>query len=156
MENPIESIGRRYTSCVTRSRREGGCSLTLEQISSRVIIDGSKYQKAYRFDGRLCDRVVLCQDDGFILAAVELKGGKSTRITAAVEQIQGGLTLAEEVLAGVEVAGWLPLLLYSGHIHRNDVPVLRNRAVSFRGDKKPVVKEDCGASLKEITTRQRW
>lgn len=156
MEDPLGTIGRRYAPCVTRSCREGGCGLTLEHLSNRVIIDGSKYQKTYGFGGKLCDRIVLCQDDGFVLAAVELKGGKSTRITAAIEQIQGGLTLAEEILSGVEVAGWLPLLLYSGHIHRNDAPVLRNRAVSFRGDKKPVVKEDCGASLKEITTRQRW
>lgn len=155
MENPIDTIGRRYASCVTRSCREGGCGLTLERISNRVIIDGSKYQKAYRFDGRLCDRIVLYQDEGFVLAAVELKGGKGTKITHAITQIQGGLTLAEEILDGVEVAGWLPLLLYNGHIHRNDAPVLRNRAVSFRGDKKLVVKEDCGASLKEITTRQR-
>ena len=154
MQNPIAEISTAYASCITRTCHEKKCSLTLDGISDRAIIDGSKYQKLHRFNGKLCDRIVFCQHNGFLLAAVELKGGKSTRITTAIAQIQNGLTLAEEMLGDTAIAGWLPVLLYSGHVHGNDTQVLRNTAVSFQGNKKPVVKEDCGASLREIITHQ--
>lgn len=155
MQNPIEGIAHKYASCVVKSCREGKCSLTLDGISNRAIIGGSNYQKQFGYSSKLCDGIVFCQHNGLVLAAVELKGGKGTKITHAIAQIQSGLTLAEEMLGNATVAGWFPLLLYSGHIHGDDVNrVLRNRAVYFRREPKRVEKKDCGASLRAILDQQ--
>ena len=151
-EGAVESISRRYATCLTRSCRERGCGLQLDVggRGSRVIVHGTKYQKVERFTKKLCDRIVFCRANGLILAAVELKGGGTIRMSQAIEQIQNGLRVADDILEGRPVDGWVPLLLYSGRMRLNETRLLQNRRVKFRGEPKVVVKRDCGARLSAV------
>ena len=151
-EGTIESISRRYVKCLTRSCRERGCSLHLDVGggASRVIIHGSNYQTIEGFTEKLCDRIVICSAGGLILTAVELKGGTSIRMSQAIAQIQNGLRAANRILEGRPIDGWLPLLLYRGRLHSDETRLLRNRPVEFRGERKIVVKRDCGTRLSAV------
>lgn len=152
MQDPIQYLRGKYHICVTGSCKERRCGLSLD-ISDRVIIHGSKYQELYHSGEKLCDRIIFCRHRGFILAAVELKGGGKIDMADAIEQIQQGLTLAEnEMLENQSVSDWFPILLYSGRM-KYDIDVLRKRSVQFRGARKNVIRKDCGSSLSEIIAR---
>ena len=151
-EGAIESIGRRYAACLTRSCSERGCGLQLDVGGprSRVILHGTKYQKTKGFTEKLCDRIVFCRANGLILAAVELKGGGTIRMSQAIDQIQNGLRVANDILAGRPVDDWVPLLLYSGRMRSDETRLLRNKPVGFRGERKVVEKRDCGTRLSAV------
>ena len=148
----MESIGRRYAACLTRSCSERGCGLQLDVGGprSRVIVHGSKYQEAERLTEKLCDRIVFCRANGLVLAAVELKGGRNVRMSQAIDQIQNGLRVAKDILKGRPVDDWVPLLLYSGRMRLNETRLLQSRSVEFRGERKVVVKRDCGTRLSAV------
>ena len=118
--------------------------------ASRAIIHGAKYQETERFTEKLCDRLVFCREDRFILAAVELKGGGNVRMSQAIDQIQNGLRVAKDILKGRPVDDWVPLLLYSGRMRLNETRLLQSRSVEFRGERKVVVKRDCGTRLSAV------
>jgi hypothetical protein len=116
MQDTIESIRRNHPDCLTRSCREKQCRLQLDGVSpaSLAIIHGTQYQKNHRFTEKLCDRIVFCEEYGFVLAAVELKSGGTIHLSDAITQIQNGLRIAGDILGGRPVAQWFPLLLYNG------------------------------------------
>ena len=118
--------------------------------ASQVIIHGSKYQNVEGFTEKLCDRIVFCSVDGLILAAVELKGGQNVRMSEAIAQIQNGLSVANDILAGRPVDDWVPLLLFSGRMRSDETRLLRNRPVQFRGQRKVVEKRKCGTLLSAV------
>ena len=151
-EGDIESISRRYAACLTRSCSERGCGLQLDVggPGSRVIVHGTKYQKTKGFTEKLCDRIVFCRANGLILAAVELKGGGTIRMSQAIAQIQNGLRVANDILEGRPVDDWVPLLLYSGRMRLNETRLLQNRSVQFRGQRKVVEKRNCGTPLSAV------
>lgn len=155
MRDPIPAIALEYGDCTARHCRENRCNLSLNGIGDRVIIHGSRYQERYRYDRSLCDRIIFAQHDGFVLSAVELKSGRSIELSRAVNQIQNGLTVAQEILENREVTEWIPLLLYSGRITPHELQILDLRTVRFRGERKRVIKADCGAMLREVIARSR-
>ena len=148
----IRSIRDRYEACITRSCRENKCGLQLDRISANAltIIHGTRYQRDIGFTGKLCDRIIFCGLHGFILAAVELKGGNRIKLSDAITQIQNGLSLASDVLEGHAVGDWLPLLVYSGHMGASEVRLLRTKSVEFRGNQKKVVRTDCNTELRAV------
>ncbi len=150
----IEYICRTFGQCVTRSRGERGCSFQLDGIDRKsvVIIHGSKYQKKYKFQNKLCDRVVFWDSHCLNLAAVELKGGKTVRLSQAMQQIQNGLSVATNILGNRRVEEWLPVLLYSGSMHPQMTKVLLAKSVEFRGTRKNVVKRRCGTRLDTLVS----
>ena len=92
--------------------REGNCAVSLDGIdkSDILIINGSDYQRIYSCGQRLCDCMVLILRRGLTLAAIELKGGKSIDMRHAIDQIQNGLTTANEILEERAIRSWVPLL----------------------------------------------
>ena len=152
MTGVIKSIRDQHKSCVTTSCNENKCSFQLdsESAGSRAIIHGGKYQKHYNFNGKLCDRIVFCEVHGLILAAVELKGGDRIRLSEAIEQIQNGLDVADSILERHAVAGWLPLLIYSGGMKPDETRLLRTKSVKFRNENKNVIRRDCGTRLSQV------
>ena len=155
MRDAIGHIRRTYSDSITRSCRENRCSLQLDGVGpgSLAVIHGGRYQRNRGYTERLCDRIVFCRDHGFVLAAVELKGGRSVHMSHAVDQIQNGLGVAATILAGHPVSEWVPILLYNGRMTSHETRLLRNRSVEFRGERKNVVKRDCGARLSTILSR---
>lgn len=149
MQDSIDCIRQNFQDCITRSCRENKCSLSLKGIKSPslAIIHGTKYQRKKKYQGKLCDRIIFCREHGIFLAAVELKGGTSIRISEAREQIQNGLSVAMEILGNCSIADWFPILAYRGRMKPAEIKLLQTKPVRFQGKLKNVVKCDCGTSL---------
>ena len=152
MTKIIEEIRDGYADCMTQSCKEGRCSLRLDDVdpASLAIISGTEYQKTKSFTDKLCDRILFCGERGLILAAVELKGGKNVDMSAAIKQIQNGLSVADAILGKHTVSDWYPLLLYSGSVGANGTRLLKNKSVKFKLERKNVMKLGCGTSLSSI------
>ena len=152
MQDLIGYVRRNHPKCITHSCRENKCGLKLDGVNpkSLAIIHGTKYQKINNFTEKLCDRIVFCEEHGFILAAVELKGGKNVRMSEAIDQIQNGLIVARDILSNRPVAEWLPLLLYKGRMKPYETRLLRSKSVEFRGERKNIIKRNCDTQLSTI------
>lgn len=152
MQDPIDCIRQNFGECITRSCREKKCSLCLEGMNAALlaIINGTKYQEKKNFQEKLCDRIIFSKERGLILAAVELKGGKSVNISEARNQIQNGLRVAKEILGNCSVSDWHPVLVYRGRMNTYETKLLQNKPVRFQGTPKNVIKRNCGSNLNDI------
>ena len=156
IQSRISRIRETYNDCTSSSLLENKCRLQLDGVDhqSLVVIDGTTYQSNRVFTGKLCDGIIFFQGHTLFVAAVELKSGRSVRLSDAIEQIQGGLTVANHILGRVSegriTADWSAILLFSGGMHPRDLSTLRNRRVSFRGAARTIEKHDCGIRLSDI------
>ena len=149
-ESLLEGVRQEHSHCcITDSYEENRCGLDMRGLarSELVTLHGTQYQSNHRWQGRLCDRIIFGRMDGYFVCAVEFKGGRSVDISAAIGQIQGGLNLAVELRLGLWATNWLPLLVYSGGMPRDEVTVFRNRQVFFRNQRRLVRRIDCGSNL---------
>ena len=142
--------------CLTRKSGERNCSLNIRGFdpSSLIMLDGTQYQTQHGYRSRLCDRIVFGRWQGIsFVSAVELKGGKNVDVGQAVDQIQNGLTVAADTLSGHSVAGWYPILLFSGHLGGIGTTKLRTGQIALpTASRNPseIIKRDCGTSLAAI------
>jgi hypothetical protein len=119
---------------------------------TRAIIDCDRYCNNHDHTGRICD-FVLVSDGVAVLAAIEMKGGK-IGATEVIEQLRAGLALAEELFKGQTVNIFLPLLLHGGSGPSSlETRVFDKTQVQFRGVRRRVVIQRCGANLREIIER---
>ena len=156
-ESLLEGVRQEHShGCITDSYEENRCGLDMRGIerSELVTLHGTQYQSNHRWQGRLCDRIIFGRMDGNFVCAVEFKGGRSANISAAIDQIQGGLNLAVELSLGQWVTDWHPILVYSGGVPRDEVTVIRTKQVSFRNQRRLVRRIDCGSSLLACLSRQ--
>ena len=115
------------------------------------MINGTNYQKAHIGTAtKLADRIVFADIRDCLVAAIELKGGNSIRINDALEQIQMGMRLADEILDGRQVDVWYPLLIFSGQMGSREWAQLQKSRIEFRGERKFAIRRDCGSHLLEI------
>lgn len=139
--------------CLCHNCRDRGCEINLDGIdtASLTIINGSAYQKAHSgTDAKLADCVVFANMSNRFVAVIELKGGDSIRMGDAIEQIQMGMSLAEEFLNGREIDSWYPLLIFSGEMGLRELRQLQRRRIEFRGERKSAIRRECGSNLREI------
>ena len=152
----IANIRRAHQDCcLTDCYTDEGCGLDVRDIplASLTTIHGSHHQARHNRPGRLCDRVIIGESgDGFV-CAVEFKGGNNIDMSGAIEQIQGGLRLAAELLPGQPPGKWHPLLLYSGSMGPREKDLLRKTRVGYKGSKALVDRLNCGASLLNYLNR---
>ena len=156
-ESPLEAVRQAHSHCcITDSYEENRCGLDMRGLdSSRLVtLHGTRYQSNHCWHGRLCDRVIFGRVNEYFVCAVEFKGGRSADISAAIDQIQGGLNLAAELRLGQWATDWHPLLVYSGGVPMDEVTVIRTRQVSFRNQRRLVRRVDCGSSLLAYLNRQ--
>ena len=138
------------TNCRDRNCRLGLRGLTAEQM---VIINGTKHQMAHKIGGRLCDRLIISNEHGGFVSAVELKGGKTQpSLRSIVEQIQAGFNLAESLLGGRALDQWLPILAFSGHTGSITPTALRSKenSVTILGTRMAITKTRCETELASI------
>ena len=142
--------------CLTDSYQENRCRLITTGLyhSSLTTIHGSSYQVNHCWQGRLCDRIIFGIADEFFVCAVELKGGQSADVSVAIEQIQGGLNLARELLQTRLPEKCYPLLLYSGSMPRKEREVFLKGTVSYGGKRNLIDRLDCGSSLLNYLNKQ--
>ena len=149
----LRDIANRHSDCIAKSFQEKGCGLDLSWVNrdSLFCIHGTKYQRKDRNFGKLADRVIFSSIQGGFVCSLELKSGTIGNVRDVVEQIQGGLRLAERELPGIDVSHWFPLLLHGRSVHpidRKELDAKRNR-VYFRNEPKPIQLEQCGFRLSE-------
>lgn len=141
--------------CITKSYQERGCKVDVPGVhkTSMVAIHGSKYQEKHRIGGKLCDRLIFGQIDKAFICSIELKGGKALKVNDAIQQIQAGLELADQLLSDRSEWNWYPLLVYSGRMHSAGLKLLHRKNVSFRGRKRTVQRVDCGLKLLDYLSK---
>ena len=102
-----------------------------------ACISGSQYQSHHRMTTRLCDFIIFWSfSERDILAPVELKGGR-VKATTCLEQLQNGAGLAHTLLdATYQKIRFVPLIVHRGGFSANDIRILRQRRVSFRGKRR--------------------
>lgn len=114
----LESIRQHHKDCCLSSQcRDYGCEVDIGQLESTdiALINGTNYQKQHSGTAtKLADRIVFAKHRNTFVAAIELKGGDSIRINDALEQIQMGMRLADEMLDDRQVDDWYPWLIFSG------------------------------------------
>lgn len=149
-DSTIENICNNHNDCcITESCEENNCGLDLSDLSNLPIamIHGSAYQSRHSFQNKLCDRIILVQRNKNFLCVVELKGGENVDIKDAIDQIQGGLSVASSLLSAQWAESIKPLLVYSGSMRKVQIKVLKEKFVSYKGKKLRVRRVDCGSKL---------
>jgi len=147
--------------CLTDSYEENNCGLNVSGVdgNSLTTIHGSKYQaqgdRRHPNRGRLCDRVIFGRTDEDFLCAAEFKGGQSADVSVAIDQIQGGLDLADSLLTGREIGWWPAFLIYSGSMPKQESAVLGRKKVAYKGRKRNVRRLDCGSRLLDYLNRSQ-
>ena len=142
--------------CLTDSYEDENCRLDVSGLapSSLTTVNGTDYQDNHPWEGRLCDRIIVGQRNGYFVCAIELKGGRNVVMSESIEQIQRGLDLAANLLGGLTPRKWYPLLAYSGSMSGRERDLLRKKRISFKGDKAFVDRIDCGSSLLNYLNKQ--
>ena len=145
--------GRHHDCCLVDECEDQGCELALDGFDPDQIsaIGGTNYQQRHRFTGRLGDFIVFGDDGQRFICVAEMKGGGNFGPRLALDQIQNGLTVADDNSGEHTVDFWFPLLLYAG-------PTLPSRKlrfflanqVEFRGERKTIQVEPCGSQLKPL------
>ena len=84
--------------------------------------------------------------DTTCVVPIELKSGRFS-VSAVLEQIEGGIGMAESWLPSGISFRFVPVLVHDGTIHRQHLRALRARKVQLRKKKKGVVLIKCGQPL---------
>ena len=154
LSQALSEIRREYGLGLTRSFKERNCGLDLSSVNLEpfIAIDGTKYQSAYRRAGKLADRIIISGAADGLVCAVEFKSGKIGSVADAVAQVQGGLDLAEQLLAGRRVSAWVPLLLFGRAPERDELIELRTprSMVRFQRQNRGLELKRCGTRLSEV------
>ena len=150
----LESIRQLHKNCCLSSHcRDYGCEVDVSQIEpiAMALINVTDYQKQHSGTAtKLADRIVFAEYRNTFVAAIELKGGNSIQINDALEQIQMGMKLADEMLDDRQVDDWYPLLIFCGMMGSREWGQLQKSRIEFRGERKFAIRRDCGSQLVDI------
>ena len=147
--------GEHRRCCLTTNCRERDCFIGLSGLdgNAMAILHGGRFQNAHGWRSRLGDRIIISSEfDGFV-AIVELKSGRSTpKLNPVLDQISGGLEIAQQLLREVTALPGYPILAYSGHVGPTFGTALRAKKnlVRFQGRDHQVIKRDCNTELAEV------
>jgi hypothetical protein len=78
-----------------------------------------------------------------------MKSGRNVEAKKAVDQIQAGAAELDRIV-GTEAVSFYPILLHSGIKHTNELKVLQNRKLTFRGSNYGIIYKRCGTPLVQI------
>ena len=149
----INWIRQEHPCCLTTSARENQCSLRLANFTgdSLAIINGTKYQSNHgeRISGKLADRIIFSARDGGFVCVTELKGG-SWRARDTIEQVKNGFVVAAELLRGIRVNSWFPLVLSGSGPRPIDERVLQRDLIPFQGQRLRLRHFHCNTELSQI------
>ena len=150
-----ETLRNRFSAAEVRKCEKGGCRFPLDGLQWPVfVLDCDRYCDARGLPGRICDFFVFLCGSTLTVAVVEMKSGRNVEATKAVEQIRAGLGELDYII-GMQAVSLYPILLHSGIKHTNELKVLQNRRVTFRGSRYGVIYKRCGTPLLEILQQFR-
>ena len=156
IDRVVERIRQDHQDCcLTSNCRESGCSIGLRGLngSLMVIIHGTRYQRTHGYPHRLSDRIIFSAEYQGFIGVIELKSGRSPlRLRPTIDQVRGGLRVAEQLLDGLSVYQWHAALAFSGNMRPEAATALRARQslVQFQGHSSAVTKRDCRTELADV------
>ena len=113
----------------------------------RIIVDMDCGALGIPDEQKRCDYLFFGEvRDTTCVAPIELKSGRFS-VSAVLEQIKGGISMAESWLPPGVSFRFVPVLVHDGTIHRQDRRALLARKVQLRKQKKGVVLIKCGQPL---------
>jgi hypothetical protein len=134
--------------CFIETCSEGKCKVELPSDGIFSCISGTQYQANHDPDKRLCDCIVFWSRAAKDIAiAVELKGG-SIPANKALDQLQGGADLVEQLTEQPRKIRFFAVLVLR-RVHAMETRILRRRRISFRGQAQLVSLARCGDKLAE-------
>ena len=143
----------KFKHAVKESCNKEGCKLDLSSLSSYeiTVIDADQYAKRQGHSGKRCDCFVFFSDATMSVSAVEMKSGRAD-MGEALEQIQAGAKECQNLVRDLSDVKFYPILL-ARHVDSAEIKILLGRRIRFRGEKYKVIKEKCGAKLKDIVAK---
>ena len=145
-----ETLREKFSPAEAQQCEKDHCRLALDGLRHPVfVLDCDRYCDLHEVRGKTCDFLVFVCSTTPAAAAVEIKSGSNVDATKAVQQIQAGAQHIDS-LAGTRAISFYPILLYSEIKHTNELKVLQNRKITFRGRRYRIVYKKCGTHLLEI------
>ena len=145
-----EALRNRFSAAEVLDCEREHCRLPLDGLRCPLfILDCDRYRNLRGLEGGICDYFVFLLGSTLTVAVVEMKSGRHVRATKAVQQIQAGAAELDHII-GTQAVSFYPILLHSGVKHTNELKVLRNRRVTYRGTNYGVIYKRCGTRLLEI------
>ena len=149
MRELIAQIAGKVSSCChAKHCKKEGCRVDLRGVPSvRVIVDMDCDALRIPDVQKRCDYLFFGEErDTTCVAPIELKRGRFS-VSAVLEQIKGGIGMAESWLPPGVSFRFVPVLVHDGTIHREDRKALLSRKVQLRKQKRGVVLIKCGDPL---------
>ncbi|KYH32814.1 hypothetical protein [Neomoorella mulderi] len=142
--------------CLATRCQKNGCIFHLDLHTDRLIIDVDNWGNDQGCSTKLCDYIILYDDQHshkIILILIEMKSGRS-KGTRPLEQIQSTIQTMSQFFCRVSISTFLPILLYGRRPPRTmDFKTLKDKRVMFKGKKYPLIIRHCGSYISEILTR---
>jgi hypothetical protein len=146
----LETLRRDLSPAEARGCEKTNCKLPLDGLRHPTfILDCDIYRGLRELAGEICDFLVFVCGATLTGAAVEMKSGAGVDARKAARQIQGGANELGHIV-GVQRVSFYPILLHSGIKHTNELKVLQNRKVVFRGENYRIIYKRCGTRLLDI------
>ena len=147
----VRRIREEHPCCVTTSAKENRCALRLADLrsDSLAIINGSRYQSNHCFGGKLADRIIFSENYGGFVCVVDLKG-RSWKVRDTIEQVRNGFRVAAELLKGVRMNSWYPLVLSDRGPKQIDERRIQSDLIAFQGDQLRLRHFHCNSELAQI------
>jgi hypothetical protein len=144
----VRGLKSKCRCCWQKSCKEGKCGVSLPRRKN-LCINGTSYQANHKYRSPLCDCIVFWQPSGATLVgAIELKGG-AVHASTVIEQLQGGATIADQLLESGERIRLFPILA-SRMLNTNEHRILRRTRIKIRGESELIILVKCGQSFEDI------
>ena len=138
---------------------EGECSVDLTGVSEndRVVVDLDKKFPGGRWRQKQCECVLFYFDDvaNFVVVPIELKGGKNTEVTKAVEQLKSGANFAAIYTPCNCKSVCQPVLFHKRPLSTAEYRQLKKpkSKIFFRGEPFEIKTARCGNKLADVLPR---
>lgn len=149
-EHKLKGFADHRSCCAVSKYREGDCKVIFPNRAGQwICLSGTAYQNNHNYPQKLCDLMFLWNSSSsqFLSSVLELKGG-GVDISGAVQQLQNGARIVDELAAGLDMR-FLPVL-----VHRRLAPVqveaLKKGKIRFRGRSVPISLLRCGGKVSDL------
>ena len=135
-------------SCRTTHCDKDKCRVDLDEAPQvRIIVDMDCNALPISSAGKRCDYLFVGEDRNVTwVAPIELKSGRLS-VSAVLEQLEGGIRMANMWLPQGISFQLAPILAYGKTPHRKDLERLRARKLRLRGQRKGIAVIKCGDRL---------
>lgn len=160
----LEGIRQWVGDRKAKSYTQKGCRVSMANLQSkpanRVVLDVDLAFPTDRAETNQCDLILFHIDDaqkGLVVVPIELKS--SLAASKIVKQLQKGARIVDNCTPSHVEINFIPVLVYSGGMHKDQWNKLRTSMITFRGEPFPINTTRCGyegnlaQALKKSTKR---